>query len=588
MEVDKKFLYSGISITINAKKAFMKECLKYEVVRKHVAELLKREEIQKRFHVSNNYLGRANLKAVEVTEENLDILFDEIIGKKMDSTVFDKMDHSTREMLKLYSSMFSINGEKKFLDVTNYLTYAVVKTEKCMKQLYFEIKSADLYTDILNEFDKSEYRNQCFEETIEAKEIVASRLFRGLLVKFRLEKSEKLYHMIMRILYAGYKKVKKELARIRKVNGDIIKSIQHNTVANKDNTALLIAGEQIVLYIIADDLNINIEWDFSLLTMVNCIIGIGWEFTSAKEAEREVTLEEKKDILEKVISKYGETSSLSRLLYGSQEDKVYYLVCVMLAFYVNPRKFKEYALNDEEISTLISCKEKWNTKDYMYCMAIAVLCKYIYSLEKILSDVDLHELDIKNEQIEELKKIIMQQENKIENEHIRIKEKEVCANRALLEQEREKENLCKQIEEQKQSISKYEQELTELRNYVYILREKSNEEFEKKQIIFPDFWTNKKVIVLGGHNNWQRKLKEKFPQWQFLTVDKKTFSSEIIRDKDFIVCNTEILSHTAYYKMLASRSKHQHILFVHSNNIELCIQELNAQYQNQYGKIKRG
>lgn len=585
MDVRKKFLYNGIPLVLNVKRAFIKDSLECEVVVGEIIEALKKPEVKERICISDIDIGRERLVKLKLSEDDLEFLFDEIIGKRMKQELFTDLKGTDKDRIRLFLSMLAENNEMRELDVTNYLTYSVVNSELCKAKLYEEIENAGIYDEVIEEFDNSIYKTQYFENVLDAKTIMPSRLFRGLLVKFRKEESIELYYAIMRIIYAGHKKLKRELGHYSKLNGDDIKVIQHDLWQNKDQTALPGACEQVALYVIADDLEIEFDWDFTLMTMYKLILNIGEEFNSVDEDERSALSDEGIDILEKVNERYGTAYSLTGLFYGIQEEKMLYLINIMQAFHINPRKFYPYALNEEDINTVISCKENWNTKDYMYCMILAVLCKYIYSLEMQLADVDLYSQRKKEEQIYNLKESILLKEKEFENVKSRMKEKREEANSVFLKYEREKEALFKQIDNQQICISNYEQELTELRNYVYTLKEKSPDntlDFNPKNCVC---WENKKILVLGGHINWQKKLKERFPRWSYVAADVNTFPTDQIRDKEFIVCNTEILSHRNYYKMLSVRSKQQHILYVHSNNIELCLKELEAQYWNQYGKI---
>ena len=85
------------------------------------------------------------------------------------------------------------------------------------------------------------------------------------------------------------------------------------------------------------------------------------------------------------------------------------------------------------------------------------------------------------------------------------------------------------------------------------------------------------MLVIGGHDNWQSKLKIEFPDWTYLNSENKTFSAASVKDKDYIICNTEVLSHAAYYKLMSIKEKDQKLLYVRSNNIDLVMEELTLQ-----------
>ena len=85
--------------------------------------------------------------------------------------------------------------------------------------------------------------------------------------------------------------------------------------------------------------------------------------------------------------------------------------------------------------------------------------------------------------------------------------------------------------------------------------------------------------MIGGHVNWQNKLKELFPKWQFVTAKQGTLVGNVIKGRDVIVCNTMVLDHGCYYKVVAELDRRQQLCYVHSNNIEKCLGEIVAQME---------
>lgn len=63
----------------------------------------------------------------------------------------------------------------------------------------------------------------------------------------------------------------------------------------------------------------------------------------------------------------------------------------------------------------------------------------------------------------------------------------------------------------------------------------------------------------------------------FVEAKQRTFDDSIVYGKEWVVCNTEFLDHSTYYKVVSALGKKQKLMFVHSNNIEKCIRELTAQ-----------
>ena len=86
-----------------------------------------------------------------------------------------------------------------------------------------------------------------------------------------------------------------------------------------------------------------------------------------------------------------------------------------------------------------------------------------------------------------------------------------------------------------------------------------------------------KMLIIGGHINWQRKMKQYLPRSQFLSSDNLHFDNSVLHCKRYIIFNTDVLKHGLYYKIIGQRKKEQKILYVHGNNIDKILQDINRQ-----------
>lgn len=84
-------------------------------------------------------------------------------------------------------------------------------------------------------------------------------------------------------------------------------------------------------------------------------------------------------------------------------------------------------------------------------------------------------------------------------------------------------------------------------------------------------------IVIGGHENWQKKMRRCLPDSQFLASDYMHFDPAVLRNKKYIIVNTDILKHGLYYKIMSERKKGQKIVYVHGNNVDRVMQEIAEQ-----------
>lgn len=121
------------------------------------------------------------------------------------------------------------------------------------------------------------------------------------------------------------------------------------------------------------------------------------------------------------------------------------------------------------------------------------------------------------------------------------------------------------------------QELDELRAYVIGMSEKYaiETDFHHSERMYCE-WKQRKVIVVGGPEVWQRKLREIFPAWKFVGAQRDV-SAQCLEGRKYIVCNTRILTHACYRRIQTLRNREQMVLYVHSSVPERCLQELERQ-----------
>lgn len=65
--------------------------------------------------------------------------------------------------------------------------------------------------------------------------------------------------------------------------------------------------------------------------------------------------------------------------------------------------------------------------------------------------------------------------------------------------------------------------------------------------------------------------------WQFLVSEQRSLISEAVKGKEYIICNTQMLSHACYYKLLSCIEGGQKILYIRHTNIEKGMHDLEKQ-----------
>lgn len=83
-------------------------------------------------------------------------------------------------------------------------------------------------------------------------------------------------------------------------------------------------------------------------------------------------------------------------------------------------------------------------------------------------------------------------------------------------------------------------------------------------VVLPDI-SNKKIVVVGGHDSWQQKLKELYPSFVFIAVDDYSFDVDLVRKADIVLFNFVHSSHKLYYRLKANATN---INYIANTNID--------------------
>ena len=103
------------------------------------------------------------------------------------------------------------------------------------------------------------------------------------------------------------------------------------------------------------------------------------------------------------------------------------------------------------------------------------------------------------------------------------------------------------------------QELHDLRELVFNQHtEQYEEDYASTEISFP-YYTDKRIVVFGGHDSWAREMKPKFPDIRFIDRDMLP-NPDLIRRADVVWIQTNALAHKYFYRIIEE---------VRKNNISL-------------------
>ena len=149
-------------------------------------------------------------------------------------------------------------------------------------------------------------------------------------------------------------------------------------------------------------------------------------------------------------------------------------------------------------------------------------------------------------------------------------------NKYLREQYR---NARHSAEETEGFVKKYEaerDELIALREYAYNSEHEDDIVEEDKLPDMENAIADKKVVIIGGHINWQNKLKQIFPKWFFVHTDAyKTVNAGMLEGREKVYFFTDYINHISYKKFIAIvRERNIPFGYIGNHNINNVISQI--------------
>lgn len=186
------------------------------------------------------------------------------------------------------------------------------------------------------------------------------------------------------------------------------------------------------------------------------------------------------------------------------------------------------------------------------------------------------ELKDEREKTEALEKKVQEQEKTI-NE----KQKKDQAEWNILHQENKK--LYSQVESLETRLENQTEELHYLREYSYELEQEFNDAIVEKPVDnvenFLKVVNESKIVVVGGHQNWKPKLKERIPALIFIDRDTR-FDATILQTADFVYYQIDNLSHGVFYRTHPIIKKAKVPFgFIPSGNIDITILQMQHEWE---------
>ena len=119
-------------------------------------------------------------------------------------------------------------------------------------------------------------------------------------------------------------------------------------------------------------------------------------------------------------------------------------------------------------------------------------------------------------------------------------------------------------------------ELQKLRDYVY---NETEEDVRKNDISYEEMKAaikDRNVMIIGGNENWTKKLKNEFPNWKFVkAVVSSTVTSSIIMNCEKVYFFTGTLGHSNYAKFVDLARYHGvDFSYMHGVNVQKNVRQV--------------
>lgn len=163
-----------------------------------------------------------------------------------------------------------------------------------------------------------------------------------------------------------------------------------------------------------------------------------------------------------------------------------------------------------------------------------------------------------------------QKEKILEEENKKLKEQ-------LVEMEKRLNSTAAELEREKQEKQQEKKELVALRNYVYENGQDTYKELENELTLeeMEEDLRQRNVAIIGGHQNWNNKMKAIFPDWTYIAAEQKVVSESMLSKKELVLVFEEHCKHSLYFKVISSLGQDTKLGYIgKSVNIDLCVKKI--------------
>lgn len=591
MEKLKNIFKDGIKYTNYSKANFALTLLSFKEVKVQLAKkIMNNSKLAEELGISldvNKLNGMKKYVHIELNQdvETLEKLYNLLIGDRLKGVSGEKrkgklIEEIGEDSYNIEMELIEKNRESMNYDIVLLFAYYLVMMDKARDFLWDKYKQ--IKEELISYYKNSVYSNKSFFAYMPGMYIEQALCILGLIIKCREQEDKEIYKDIISAIRRSNSKMVNYIKKLNVIRGENIQQVMLD-IEVYEKSVLVQFSSMIAALIVAEAFGKEIIVDYELEKYIMLAMKyIKPFYVDMCEQEMPIKISENNmHFLEKFKEEFSANNSIQSVIYGKEHDEsVTELSKRIYNMYgIWPQKFDRSLLSENEVCSLADLSNSWNKKKYFEALQIAVLCKYIGNLECYIQDRIVNSFDVKVYELKEKEREIQIKEKKLD-----IKKKEWETRVEELEKrnkelEAEIERQKKIMEEENKKHENEKDELILLREYIY-KSSKADENLDNNTIDYEKiqkFWIEQSVVLIGGRENWQQKIKNIFPKWKYVTASHTTFSPDMISDKKYIICNTDVLSHSVYYKVIANKSANQYLLYAHGTNLEKFLIELEGQ-----------
>ena len=601
---------NGVCCYGRPKAAFVAKSMGVSAGARHtVMEMLMESgETEGLFRLIDAENGVAGLEA-RWGDDELERVFEAVYSKRLRNRR-EKLPEEARFFL---APIFELDHRKIHVDSLPFLIYAMVRNQRCRTALK---EATDREADRCYEaYRESDLREAAFFCWFLQEDRELARNAAGLLLLARRQAEGERCRALMEILNLGYKPLRNQIKKLNAFSGDNFSAALDDNSDMAENLSRMM-----VQMAIAEDLGIPVLHDYLFYIVLQMLLIYEEEMMSppagpacTREGERCYRkLQKENPYLESYHASFylagseimergkagnamgtgkagnamgaretGKTASApASPLPGGKwgiASPPEPMELLFLHYRLHPRMLAGIRLERRECEQIFSLFGSLSEEEYESILLAATLCKYIEQLHRRCEENQLEELRCRTRQIEERERQLVLRQEQLEQRERLIAGQREALERLAGDQTQKIQKLENALRELAERHEKEKEELASLRSFAYQLRAGQEEELPAHGREKLEGLRIEKSLVIGGHSNWQKKMRCHFPNSQFLACDNRNFDPSILRNKRYIIFNTDILKHASYNRIMAERKKGQKILYVHGNNVERCLGELAGQ-----------